>query len=89
MVHSSGTMRLPCQVADAEIKAEFKNGVLAVTLPKSPEVKAKTTKITVRHISVQSAFSLPRPSLDGRVLLSGNDTVLEASSWFSAGVVEW
>lgn len=42
------TMRLPCLVVDAEIKADFKSGVLAITLPKSPEVKAKTTKITVQ-----------------------------------------
>ena len=42
------SMRLPCEVDAKEVKADFKNGVLTVKLPKSPEVKAKTQKITVQ-----------------------------------------
>lgn len=42
------TMRLPCEVDAKKVEAEFKNGILTVTLPKSPEVKAKNQKIPVQ-----------------------------------------
>lgn len=42
------TMRLPCEVDAGKVKADFKNGVLSVKLPKSPEMKAKTQKIEVQ-----------------------------------------
>ena len=42
------TIRLPCEVDDANVSAEMKKGVLTVKLPKSPETKAKTKKIAVK-----------------------------------------
>lgn len=42
------TMRLPCEVNAADVAASFKNGVLKLTLPKSPEAKAKTKKIPIK-----------------------------------------
>ena len=42
------TMRLPCEVQDAKVKAEFMDGVLTVILPKTPEAKAKIRKIPVK-----------------------------------------
>jgi HSP20 family protein len=39
--------RLPCEVDASKVKAEFKNGVLKVKLPKTPEAKAKSHKISV------------------------------------------
>lgn len=42
------SMRLPCEVESDKVNAEFKNGVLKVTLPKSPGVEAKTKKIPVK-----------------------------------------
>lgn len=41
-------MRLPCEVDADKVQADFNNGVLKVTLPKSPEVEAKTKKISVK-----------------------------------------
>lgn len=41
------TIRLPCEVDDANVSAEMKKGVLKIRLPKSPETKAKTRKIKV------------------------------------------
>ena len=42
------SVRLPCAVKEDEVDAEFKNGVLKITLPKSPEATAKTKKIAVK-----------------------------------------
>ena len=41
-------IRLPCEVQADKIEANFKNGVLAVKLPKSPEAETKTRKIAVK-----------------------------------------
>lgn len=41
-------LRLPCQVMGDKVDAKFKNGVLTVKLPKSPEVTAKTQKIAIK-----------------------------------------
>jgi HSP20 family protein len=38
---------LPCDVDAEKVKAEFKDGVLKITLPKAPEAKAKTRKIAI------------------------------------------
>ncbi len=42
------SVRLPCAVKADEVDAQFKNGVLKITLPKSPEAAAKTKKIAVK-----------------------------------------
>ena len=42
------SMRLPCEVESEKVEATFKNGVLTVKLPKSPEAKAKTQKIAIK-----------------------------------------
>ena len=42
------TMRLLCEVDSEKVQAEFKNGVLTITLPKSPEAEAKTKKISIK-----------------------------------------
>ena len=42
------SIRLPCQVKEDKIDAAFKNGVLTVKLPKSPEAKEKVKKIAVK-----------------------------------------
>lgn len=39
--------RLPCEVDAGKVKAEFRNGVLKIILPKTPEAKAKAHKISV------------------------------------------
>lgn len=39
--------RLPCEVDAGKVKAEFRNGVLKVSLPKTPEAKAKSHKISI------------------------------------------
>ena len=41
-------MSLPSEVDDSKIVANFKNGVLDLTLPKKPEAKAKAKKIQVK-----------------------------------------
>ena len=41
------SFRLPDNVDEAAVKAEFKDGMLNVTLPKSAQAKAKTTNVTV------------------------------------------
>lgn len=42
------SMRLPCEVNSDKVEATFKNGVLTVKLPKSPESTAKTQKIAIK-----------------------------------------
>jgi HSP20 family protein len=39
--------RLPCEVDADKVKADFKQGVLKITLPKSPEAKSKARKIAI------------------------------------------
>jgi len=43
----SRTMTLPFDADPAKIKAAFKDGVLKITLPKPPEIKAKVKKIAI------------------------------------------
>lgn len=43
------SMSLPFDVDPDKIDAAFKNGVLKLTLPKPPELEAKTRKISVRR----------------------------------------
>lgn len=42
------SVRLPCAVKTDEVDAQFKNGVLKITLPKPPEAAAKTKKIAIK-----------------------------------------
>ena len=42
------TFRLPAEVDENRIAAEFKNGVLTVTLPKTPSAKSAKKKIKVK-----------------------------------------
>ena len=42
------SMRLPCEVNFDKVNATFKNGVLTIKLPKSPEAAAKTHKIAIK-----------------------------------------
>lgn len=42
------SMRLPCEVQAEKINANFKNGILQITLPKAPEAETKTKKIAVK-----------------------------------------
>jgi len=42
------SMRLPCEVNFDKVEATFKNGVLTIKLPKSPEATAKTQKIAIK-----------------------------------------
>ena len=44
----SRSFQLPCEVKEEEIKAEYKNGVLDLRLPKAEDVKRKTVKIEVK-----------------------------------------
>lgn len=39
--------RLPCEVDANKVKADFKQGVLKISLPKSPSAKAKAHKIAI------------------------------------------
>jgi HSP20 family protein len=41
------SFRLPDNVDESAVKAEFKDGMLNVTLPKSTQAKAKSTNVTV------------------------------------------
>jgi HSP20 family protein len=41
-------MSLPTDVDESKISADFKNGVLELTLPKKPEAKKKAKKIQVK-----------------------------------------
>ena len=43
----SRSIRLPREVDENKIKANYKNGVLKITLPKSKQSKAKTAKIKI------------------------------------------
>jgi HSP20 family protein len=43
----SRSVRIPAEVESNKIKASYKNGILAITLPKSEKVKAKEVKIKV------------------------------------------
>lgn len=45
------SIRLPCEVDQEKIDAKFDKGVLTIVLPKSPETKAKTQKISVTSAS--------------------------------------
>ncbi len=42
------SFNLPAKVDEKGIKAEFKNGVLEITLPKAPEAKAREIEIKVQ-----------------------------------------
>ncbi len=42
------TLPLPCKVEDDKVEAQFKNGVLTITLPKAPEAIKETKKIDVK-----------------------------------------
>jgi HSP20 family protein len=42
------TIKLPCEVEADQAKAEYKNGVLHVTLPKAPSAKRWTHRIDVK-----------------------------------------
>lgn len=42
------SMRLPCEVNDQKVNADFKNGVLTVKLRKTPAAKKKTKKIEIK-----------------------------------------
>lgn len=44
----SRTVSLPCAVQDGEARAEYKDGVLTITLPKSDEAKPHRVKVGVR-----------------------------------------
>lgn len=39
---------LPCEIVEDGVQAEFKNGVLTITLPKSEQAKKKSKKIEVK-----------------------------------------
>lgn len=41
---------LPARVEEGEAQAAFENGILRVTIPKSPEAKAKSVKIDVKKV---------------------------------------
>ena len=43
------SMSLPFGVDPDKVDAQFKNGILTVTLPKPPEVTAKTHKVKIKH----------------------------------------
>ena len=43
------TMSLPFSVDPAKVSANFKDGVLTLTLPKPPEVQKQTKKIEIKH----------------------------------------
>lgn len=45
------SMRLPFEFDPDKVDAKVKDGVLTVTIPKPPEVKAKTKKIEVKHVA--------------------------------------
>ena len=42
------TLPLPCEVEADKVEAQFKNGVLTITLPKTPEAIKETKKIKVK-----------------------------------------
>lgn len=42
--------RLTCEVDAGKVKAEFKNGVLKIILPKTPDAKAKAHKISITAV---------------------------------------
>lgn len=42
-------VQLPAEVIADKVKAKFKNGVLKVTLPKTPEARQKNRKITIEN----------------------------------------
>jgi HSP20 family protein len=42
------TLPLPCEVKDDKVEAQFKNGVLIITLPKEAEAIKETKKINVK-----------------------------------------
>lgn len=42
------TLPLPCEVEDDKVEAQFKNGVLTITLPKAAEAIKGTKKINVK-----------------------------------------
>jgi HSP20 family protein len=42
------TLPLPCEVKDDKVEAQFKNGVLIITLPKEAEAIKEAKKITVK-----------------------------------------
>ena len=43
------SMKLPFDIEADEVDAKVKDGVLTVSIPKPPEVKAKTKKVEVKH----------------------------------------
>lgn len=42
------SLRLPCDVEQDKVEARFKNGLLTITLPKTPEAQRSAKKITVK-----------------------------------------
>ena len=59
--HSSEMLTLPCQVSEEKVQAEFRDGILTITLPKIEEVKSLKLKIKVdRGGTTQSEWRLRR-----------------------------
>jgi len=42
------TLPLPCEVEDDKVEAQFKKGVLTITLPKASEAIKETKKIDIK-----------------------------------------
>ena len=42
------SVQLPAQVVGEKASAEYKNGILKITLPKAPESKTKSIKVEVK-----------------------------------------
>jgi len=42
---------LPCEIDEDKVEAEFRRGVLKVTLPKSPAARAGTRRVAIREVA--------------------------------------
>ena len=66
-------VQLPCLVQSDKAQAEFRNGVLHLTLPKAEAVKPKTIRITTGQSRLNAGQPQPAQTIEGEAQPAGSN----------------